>query len=84
MFIFLYRFIFLAAFFATAPWVWSTFWPETFNIYAAIFIVFVIFSLEPLLFRNVDDEPPIYWISLYGFMFGVTAIFVFGLNYFFA
>lgn len=80
---FMYRFVFLATLIVAIPWGWFTFWPETFNMYAALFIVFVILSLESLFFRNVDDEPPIYWISLYGFMFGVTAIFVFGLNCFF-
>lgn len=81
---FMYRFVFLATLIVAIPWGWFMFWPETFNMYAALFIVFVILSLESLFFRNVDDEPPIYWISLYGFMFGVTAIFVFGLNYFYA
>lgn len=81
---FMYRFVFLATLIAAIPWVWFTFWPENFNMYAALFIAFVILLLESLFFRNEDDEPPIYWISLYGFMFGVTAIYVFGVNYLFA
>ncbi|CVG67810.1 hypothetical protein [Serratia marcescens] len=81
---FLYRFILLAALIAAVPWVWFTFWRESFNMYAAIFIVYLILTLEAIISRDAYDEPPIYWISLYGFMFGVTAIYVFGVNYFFA
>lgn len=45
---FMYRFVFLATLTAAIPWVWFTFWPETFNMYAALFIIFVILSLESL------------------------------------
>lgn len=81
---FLYRFILLAALVVSVPWVWFTFWRESFNMYAAIFIVYLILTLEAIISRDTYDEPPIYWISLYGFMFGVTAIYVFGVNYLFA
>lgn len=80
---FLSRLIFLGALIVAVPWIWFTFWRESFNMYAAMFIAYLILTLEAIISRDVYDEPPIYWISLYGFMFGVTAIYVFGVNYFF-